>query len=496
MPFEFGSHTPWLPWLIVAFASEPFPAAQETPLLWDPPAVTVHPDHGRVARDASLLPGLIADGEALFRTRFNRLDGAGRPGATGDSKPTPRARRPETLHRISGPEADSCAGCHNQPSAGGSGDSSNNVFVGAHFAAVPLDRIGAELTSERSTPGMFGAGWIEVLASEMTRDLRSQREMACQQAVASGMEVGLELHAKGVSFGRLVARADGTCDQSGLEGVDDDLVVRPFGAKGVACSLREFTIAALNQHHGIQAIERFGWERTGRVDFDEDGVLVEATVGQVTALVLFQASLSPPPRPWPSLLAARASGANGAGRPGGGVGAHARVGENGAALGEELFTQVGCGDCHVPSLILEYPVFSEPNAYNRPGTLGLEDEPGVIRMPLQAEPGTAVEELPDGRLRVWLYSDLRRHVVSDAGHPHFGNERLRQDNVPTDQFMTPRLWDLARSAPYGHRGHCSTISEAILHHGGEAGPSRRRFERLSDEHKRALVAFLLSLGSE
>ena len=52
-------------------------------------------------------------------------------------------------------------------------------------------------------------------------------------------------------------------DTHEIVGVNSDLVIKPFGVKGVAVSLREFTSFALNQHHGIQANERFGWARTG-----------------------------------------------------------------------------------------------------------------------------------------------------------------------------------------------------------------------------------------
>ena len=63
-------------------------------------------------------------------------------------------------------------------------------------------------------------------------------------------------------------------------------------------------------------------------------------------------------------------------------------------------------------------------------------------------------------------------------------------------FLTAKLWDVGSSAPYGHRGDLRTISEVILNHGGEAGNQREKFMRLSDHEKRALIAFLQSLGRE
>lgn len=443
--------------------------------LWDSPAIKVRPDHDRTVKDPSLIASMVRDGEVLFRTRFNRLDGAGRPAATGDSKPTPRPFRVvDRFSRASGPDSNSCAGCHNQPSVGGSGDFVTNVFVGAHFVDPPTVSLATEITSERNTLSIFGAGAIEMLAREMTQDLRAQREAGRLKALATSQDATVRLSTKGVDFGVIVIRRDGTFDQSRLEGVDDDLAVKPFGVKGIAISLREFSIAALNQHHGIQATERFGWERTGRHDFDEDGVENEFSVSQVSALTLFQASLPPLSRTIPTNTAQREEW----------------------ETGQTLFQDAGCAGCHTPFLKLEAREFSEPNPFNRPGTATPNDVAGSIRIPLPAGGrGSGVERSPDGSLLVWAYSDLKRHTICDADEPFYCNEQRRQDNVSTDQFLTAKLWDLAESGPYGHRGDCDTVSEAIVHHGGEAAESRRRFERLSESDKIRLVRFLLSLGA-
>jgi CxxC motif-containing protein (DUF1111 family) len=107
-------------------------------------------------------------------------------------------------------------------------------------------------------------------------------------------------------------------------------------------------------------------------------------------------------------------------------------------------------------------------------------------------------DLPEsgGEHFVALYSDFKRHRMCDAEVRQLCNERRRQDNVREDWFMTQKLWDLATSAPYCHRGDCGTVSEAILAHGGEARPAREAFLALPAGEKRALVEFLLTLGSE
>ena len=95
-------------------------------------------------------------------------------------------------------------------------------------------------------------------------------------------------------FGWIVAHPDGIVDLDSVDGVDADLIVRPFSRKGVFTSLRQFTINALNVHHGMEAVERFGVRWTGSHDFAESGVPDAVTPGDVSALVAFQATLPPP----------------------------------------------------------------------------------------------------------------------------------------------------------------------------------------------------------
>ena len=84
-------------------------------------------------------------------------------------------------------------------------------------------------------------------------------------------------------------------------------------------------------------------------------------------------------------------------------------------------------------------------------------------------------------------------MICDDDDPFFCNETLRQDFVPINQFLTPKLWDAGTSGPYGHRGDLTTISEAIIHHSGEAKEVKQRFLNLPDKEKVAVVTFLRSL---
>jgi len=302
---------------------------------------------------------------------------------------------------------------------------------------------------------------VEMIAREMTTELQRQRDRAVSEAAVTGRPVVADLRAKGTSFGSLRAHPDGYVNYDGLAGVDYDLIVRPFGVKGVAASLREFTTFALNQHHGIQAIERFGWERTGHRDFDEDGKESEFSLGQVTALVLFQATLAIPNR------------SDDRGR---------------STSGRRHFDALGCTACHAPRTEVRSPVFIEPGPFNRPGAMSTRDTDHVVRVDLEVP-------AEGERSYVEMYSDLKRHDMCDEEVRHFCNEERKQDNVGLELFMTPRLWDLATSAPYCHRGDCTTLTEAILAHGGEARAAREAFRGLAPAEQVELVDFLRSLGS-
>jgi hypothetical protein len=436
-----------------------FSVAQASPEIYDGPAITVFPAHDKIGKSYPLQRA-VADGKRLFMTRFNLADGAGRPFVTEHNFPTRRSEPGPGFQRIAGPDANSCAGCHNQPKVGGSGDFAANVFAAAPQFGLTLNAsIDAMFVNERSTRSLWGIGGIEIAATEMSRELIGQRDAATRQAQRIGHNVEAKLSAKGVSFGSIVVTPEGDLDSNRLEGISPDLVIKPFNAKGTVVSIRDFTDVALNQHHGIESTEMFGVERTGFKDFDEDGVENEFSTGQTTALSLWQASLPAPDNR--------------------GFQKHA---------GFKLFKQIGCDSCHLPALRLQSNVFNEPNEFNREGVLAPADTSNHIRMPLPlTQDGTGYV--------IHAYTDLKRHVMCDDKRNYFCNERKKQDKVPLNEFMTPRLWDLHTRAPYCHRGDCTSITEAIVAHGGEAGASADAFDALARSDKITLVQFLKQLGS-
>jgi hypothetical protein len=446
---------------------------------------------------------LIQFGKRLFNAMWTVQEGAGRPQTKGTGSPlsdpgTPLVF-PRNFNRLSGPDTNSCAGCHNKPSVGGGGDIVGNVFVlGQRFDfatfdgndTIPtrgtVDEVGRaaslqSIANSRKTVGMFGSGFIEMLARQITADLQTIRD-------ATPVGGGRPLVSKGISFGMIRRRQDGTWDVSRVTGLPapslqssgaagpPNLIIRPFHQAANVISLRQFTNNAFNHHHGIQSEERFG----RGVDADGDGFVNELTRADVTAATLFQATL-----PVPGRVISRDPEVREA-----------------VVRGERNFQDIGCATCHVPRLSLTAQgwIFSEPNPYNPVGNLRPGDGPPV-------SVDLTSDELPQPRLKavhgivsVPAYTDLKLHDITSG--PDDPNREPLDMNQPAgtpgffagnSRFITRKLWGIANQHSFGHHGLYTTMREAVLAHAGEADDSRRRFEGLSAYDRDTIIEFLKSL---
>lgn len=445
---------------------------------WDAAAIHDHVDHHQFTGDldAKTLKTLVSAGEQLFVARFNTDDGVGRPMSTQAIIPTKRKRQARNqFARTAGLDANACSSCHNDPIVGGAGDFSVNVFVSEGFQNTDFDNTDPQFSNERNTNHLFGAGLIELLAREITTDLQSQRSTAIRQARQTGERQSVTLLSKGINYGQLHANPDGIVDLSDIEGLDHDLIIRPFSQKGVMTSLRQFTINALNHHHGMLAEERYGKRWTGQSDFDEDGKHNEINPGDVSALVAWQATRPPPGR----LLPAQADW------------------QDAAEAGETLFNAIGCATCHRPALPLRSLLFADPGPLDSAGTrrTGEDNADAVYNLALYQW----AQQLPtndQGDILVPLFGDLKRHKIADQEVAHLGNELLAQRFVERDVFITAELWGVASTAPYGHRGDLTTMTEVIEAHGGDARTSRDQFVALAEQDRQSVIAFLATLKIE
>ncbi len=323
------------------------------------PAVTI--DQNKI-HDYPLTKILESGGD-FHTTPFTPEDGH------GEGQDGPRSKQRKLFYaqafpnfpflRLNGIDSQSCYECHNtigsyvppdysagskallrKPSpVGGSAGVASNAFINPNF---PTD-----LTQlVRNPPHVFGTGYAQSVAAEMSTTLGVQAAYAQQITQARAKDSKTQyshtfpLSAKGQSFGSYTVtcspQGDCTVDTSKVTGVQSDLIVRPFQWKGIASSVRHFVRDAMDFHFSMQAVEK-----VGHYDCDRDGKVDEMTLGNVTALTSFVAMTRPP-------YVAIPSDAN-----------RKKSIERGKAIFEVTATDLKgtlsgsmCATCHVPSLNL------------------------------------------------------------------------------------------------------------------------------------------------
>jgi hypothetical protein len=411
----------------------------------------------------------IRRGRQLFQRKFTNAQGFGP--RTNDGIGDIHAQA-----AIGAGLVDSCAGCHGRPrgSAGFGGD----------VVTRP---------DSRDAPHLFGLGLQEMLADEITGELRSIRQNAINTAISTGQTVERPLQSKGISYGTIRASAQGAVDTTRVVGVDPDLRVRPFFAQGATISIREFIVGAFNDEMGLQAVDPLtatasGGGRattpTGMVldgstdrvqrslatnpgdDPDRDGVTNEIPTALVDHMEFYLFNYFKP-----------------------GTYQHT----NTAQIGQNLLVQIGCTSCHIPNLVItrDRRIADVETAYDP--TRGIFNR-------LFATASLLVTEQNDGSghptIKVPVrnsfmvrnfYADMKRH---DLG-PNF-HER-NYDGSITTHFMTEPLWGVGSSPPYGHDGRSINLREVILRHGQEAQASRDAFNALPESSKLAIFEFLNEL---
>ena len=487
--------------LVVALFSSSHLAAQTADLIGREVSSYIRVEDSEAA--SLPLSELLDRGKKAFSALWTNQQGGGRPMTTGTGDPLADPHRrldfPFNFNRVSAMDSNGCAGCHNAPFGipGGGGDFVTGVFVAAQrFDAAsfdlndftPLsgsvDESGTPVTlgsigNYRSTIGMFGSGYIEMLARQITADLQTARDR-----LAPGQSV--DLASKRISFGRLTRTLDGDFDVSAVSGLPSQslrggvpsLIVHPFHQSGSVVSLRQFTNNAFNHHHGMQSAERFG----DNVDHDQDGYSNELTRGDITAVTLYQATLPAPGQVVPNDV---------------------RV-EEAIYYGEMLFDKIGCASCHMPRLPLDNQgwIYTEPNPYNPPGN-AQRGEIAPISVDLLSDelPGPRLRPGPNGVVWVPAFTDFKLHDIT-TGAPDDPNREALDINQPggsegflggNSRFLTKKLWGAANERPYFHHGRFTTLREATLAHFGEADWTRRRFLALRNVDQDRVIEFLKSL---
>jgi hypothetical protein len=423
-------------------------------------------DPERIAAGEICLTDLIDRGQLLFEHEFTFADGlGGGPATTAPGDPFRRVHDGE----FGGPETISCPSCHWVGGPNGAGAETDNAFL-AGPGARP------ETGDARNPPALLALGVVEALAREMSRDLAAQRDELLREAARAGATRETRLVTQGVDFGVLSALPEGTVDASGIRGVDSDLVVKPFGWKGTLARIADFSTEALQLHFGVQnedliasAPSALAGEGEDALDPDADGMHRELGRGPFTAMLAHLALLELPtvePLVQDRFLEAAAPAL----RPPTTT-SFARDFQR----GREQFHALGCAGCHLPRMVLKDPV------------LELDGAPPIDLSSAMQRPALTYDADLGGYL-VWLFSDLKRH---DMGEINAAQHVQR--GVPLEEYLTPRLWGVADSAPYLHDGRAPSFDYAIAGHGGEGAAARAAFAELPIEERGALRVYLMSL---
>lgn len=445
-------------------------------------------------------------GEKLFNTAYNSLDGVG-ANLSGDHpisirfSRVPRADLPgfqANPIRVTGPSAARCADCHEQPPKGNGSDGVvNNEPRDPFKTGDPSQFI------MRGAPHIFGSGALQLLAEEATVDLKKIKSEALIKAELGNSKVEVHLITfNKVNYGKAIAYPTGEFDTSMVQGINGDLVVKPYQLKGSVASLRLITLGPADNSLGMQPVEFFGWD----TDFDDDGVTNEFTVGDITVMMSYIAAQ---PRPTTKLELHRKTG-----------GKYRLSKEEVSSIkrGEKIFSDVECVSCHVPRMELRNSIFQEPSKYpeyrfafppsgidpiaegldpSNPVKFDLVNNPAINcknhRVFYEDDYGDRncflqFKSNSNGGAFVELYGDLKYH---DMG---LGlAESVDEVGTGISVWKTRELWGAGSTAPWLHDGRATTLDEAILWHGGEAKESRDLYAALNFYEKSDLIRFLKNL---
>jgi Di-haem oxidoreductase, putative peroxidase len=405
----------------------------------------------------------IRRGRQLFQRKFTRVQGQGpnEGDGAGDLNTDPA---------IGAGLADSCALCHGRPrGSAGSGGVLDTRPDGRHI------------------PHLFGLGLREMLADEITSDLRNIATSAVTQAEQTHQPVTLALDSKGIHYGSITAHPDGSVDTSKVSGVDPDLRVKPFNAEGSMFSIRQFIVTGLHNEVGLE-------------DSNDPDILAASSGKRVVTPsgMVLDGSLdkfSPPPPPDadngdeidPAVADHLEFYLLNYFKPG-----HSQRNHT-TRLGRLVFNHIGCASCHVANLTVNHDrrvadvetvydpgqgVFNQLFASVAPLFVTKDDGSGLPLLKLPAGNPFPVED---------IFTDFKRHDVGPAFY-----ERNWDGTLQTE-FMTRALWGVGSSGPWGHDGRSVTLDDVILRHGGEAQNSRDAYAALPKARADALKAFLNSL---
>ncbi|MCA8976796.1 MAG: c-type cytochrome [Planctomycetes bacterium] len=312
--------------------------------------------------------------------------------------------------------ADSCRACHRDPVMGGAGPLELNVTRfgndGGGFG-VFVDLPGGQLLSKLRPPQT--AGREEHPLAPIPADVFEQRQTP--SILGDGLIDGIPDAVILANEDPTDANSDGIFGVARRRTINGMVEIGRFGWKAQVPRLADFVNDAMGGELGMTTPDN---GRPFAMLSDADGIAdPEISQAQVDDIAAFMAQLPAPVR---------------------GGSTDPRV-----ALGEQVFQNIGCAVCHIPSLA---------------GASG----------------------------PVPLYSNLLLHDVMP-----FNYRGMAEPGAGVGMFRTPPLWGIKDTAPYMHDGRAEDLKAAILAHSGEAATVTLAFQLRPAAEREALILFLEDL---
>lgn len=400
--------------------------------------------------------------EAMFRQNLAQLRDKLNPDLGTEAlrefinfaRPTVDARTGKLVYsyvRLNGLDSQSCFECHNtigserlpdarsyaltrkQSTVGGPAGFASNAFINPDLPNPLFKFI-------RNPPHVFGTGYAQELAEEMTQDLLHLKTGLLRLALENpSQRFEASLESKGTAFGSYAVTYTGDPDNrpsleaaikatndepcknilgfrvecGKIEGVSPDLVVRPFQWKGIASNERNFVRDAAQFHFGMEAREKnpgFG-TATEITDNDKDGVHNELLIGDVSALTIYTMTIRPPFETKGKTDSERDS----------------------VARGRRIFTgqeavpaSLACARCHTPSLTL-----NDATVVVRDPSIDIDQHGPVL---LTNRAGLSATVASSSQLPA-----VRRYLALKPATVNRGPEAIRQARTSEEQlFFTDR----------------------------------------------------------